>query len=88
MRAARAAWLEKNSNRPAWHAAISLSTERNRAGEQSRRDSLADFNDGCQDFAELWTLVEQARARAMNDTVRAEPTRPRPGVASSELVMA
>jgi hypothetical protein len=32
-----------------------------------RRDSLADFNDGCQDFAELRTLIEQARARAMND---------------------
>jgi len=33
-----------------------------------RRDSLSDFNDGCKDFAELRTLILQARAAAMNDT--------------------
>jgi hypothetical protein len=48
-----------------------------------RRDSLSDFNDGCKDFAELRALIEQARARAMNDA--------RPGLAHSrigELVIA
>ena len=50
-----------------------------------RRDSLSDFNDGCQDFAELRALIEQARARAMND---ATPGLPRPRVAAGpgELV--
>jgi hypothetical protein len=52
-----------------------------------RRDSLADFNDGCQDFAELRALIEQARARAMNDAkTRSAPARP--GFGSGELVMA
>ena len=51
-----------------------------------RRDSLSDFNDGCQDFAELRALIEQARARAMNDA-RPGPARPRAGVRSGELVM-
>jgi hypothetical protein len=32
-----------------------------------RRDSLSDFNDGCRDFAELRTLIVQARAAAIND---------------------
>jgi hypothetical protein len=32
-----------------------------------RRDSLSDFNDGCKDFAELRTLILQARAAAIND---------------------
>ena len=32
-----------------------------------RRDSLSDFNDGCEDFAKLRTLILQARAAAMND---------------------
>lgn len=52
-----------------------------------RRDSLSDFNDGCKDFAELRTLIEQARATAMND---AKPglTHPRLGVGFRELVMA
>jgi len=52
-----------------------------------RRDSLSDFNDGCKDFAELRVLIDQARARAMND---AKPglMRPHLGVGSDELVMA
>jgi hypothetical protein len=52
-----------------------------------RRDCLADFNDGCQDFAALRALIEQARARAMND---AGPRLARPdiGIRSGELVMA
>jgi hypothetical protein len=52
-----------------------------------RRDSLADFNDGCQDFAELRALIEQARARAMNDA-RPGPVRAHSGVGAGELVMA
>jgi hypothetical protein len=52
-----------------------------------RRDSLADFNDGCRDFAELRALIEQAHARAMNDA-KAGLTRPGLGVRSGELVMA
>jgi hypothetical protein len=52
-----------------------------------RRDSLADFNDGCQDFAELRALIEQARARAMN-YAKAGLVRPGLGVGSGELVMA
>ena len=51
-----------------------------------RRDSLADFNDGCRDFAELRALIEQARAQAKNDAI--SKTRPRLGVESGELVMA
>ena len=51
------------------------------------RDSLSDFNDGCEDFAELRALIEQARTRAVNDA-RPELTRSRPGVGSRELVMA
>ena len=52
-----------------------------------RRDSLSDFNDGCKDFAELRTLIEQARARAINDA-RPGLARLCPGVGSGELVMA
>jgi hypothetical protein len=52
-----------------------------------RRDSLADFNDGCNDFAELRALIEQARRRAMNDA-GPELARPGLGVVSRELVMA
>jgi hypothetical protein len=51
-----------------------------------RRDSLADFNDGCRDFAELRALIEQARAQAKKDAI--SRTRPRLGVGSGELVMA
>jgi hypothetical protein len=53
-----------------------------------RRDSLSDFNDGCEDFAKLRTLILQARAAAMNDA-DAEPV---PGrgfdIELDELVMA
>ena len=42
-----------------------------------RRDSLSDFNDGCENFAKLRTLILQARAAAMNDA-DAEPV-PGPG---------
>ena len=52
-----------------------------------RRDSLSDFNDGCRDFGELRALIEQARARAMNDA-KAGLARPDLGVGSRELVMA
>ena len=52
-----------------------------------RRDSLSDFNDGCEDFAELRALIEQARARARNDA-KPRPTRPRLDARSGELVMA
>ena len=51
-----------------------------------RRDSLADFNDGCRDFAELRALIERARARAKKDAI--SKTRPGLGVGSGELVMA
>ncbi|HEY2540628.1 MAG TPA: hypothetical protein VGI28_14215 [Stellaceae bacterium] len=51
-----------------------------------RRDSLADFNDGCHDFTELRALIEQARAQAKKDAI--SRTRPRLGVESGELVMA
>ena len=51
-----------------------------------RRDSLSDFNDGCQDFAELQALIEQARARATNDATPG--TRPPFGIGAGELVMA
>lgn len=53
-----------------------------------RRDSLSDFNDGCEDFAKLRTLILQARATAVNDA-DAEPA---PGrgfdIELDELVMA
>jgi hypothetical protein len=50
-----------------------------------RRDSLSDFNDGCKDFTELRGVIEQARARAMNDAERALTHR---RIRSGELVMA
>jgi hypothetical protein len=53
-----------------------------------RRDSLSDFNDGCEDFAKLRTLILQARAAAMNDA----DAGPVPGrgfdIELDELVMA
>jgi len=52
-----------------------------------RRDSLSDFNDDCQDFADLRALIEQSRARAINDATP-ELTRPRLGIGSGELVLA
>ena len=52
-----------------------------------RRDSLSDFNDGCKDFAELRALIEQARARAMDDA-RPGAKRPRVAAGPGELVMA
>jgi hypothetical protein len=53
-----------------------------------RRDSLSDFNDGCQDFAELRALIVQARARAMNDAEPRPATLSRFDIESAELVMA
>jgi hypothetical protein len=51
-----------------------------------RRDSLSDFNDGCEDFAELRALIVQARATATND---ADPApRSRLEIEHDELVMA
>ncbi len=52
-----------------------------------RRDSLADFNDGCRDFAELRAVIEQARARAKDDA-KAGSTHPLPGIRAGELTMA
>jgi hypothetical protein len=53
-----------------------------------RRDSLSDFNDGCDDFSELRALILQARAAAMNaaDTLAA-PYR-RLDIEADKLVMA
>ena len=55
-----------------------------------RRDSLSDFNDECNDFAELRSLIVQARATAMND---GDPDpgparRPNFDIVRDELVMA
>jgi hypothetical protein len=52
-----------------------------------RRDSLADFNDGCHDFAELRALIEQARAQAKKDAGPGAGRR-RLGVGADALVMA
>ena len=53
-----------------------------------RRDSLSDFNDGCEDFAKLRALILRARAAAMNDA----DAELMPGrgfdIESDELVMA
>ena len=51
-----------------------------------RRDSLSDFNDGCNDFSELRALILQARAVAMNDA-HAVPLL-RLDIESDEFVMA
>ena len=53
-----------------------------------RRDSLSDFNDECNDFAELRSLIAQARATAMNDAARWPAPRPRLDIERGELVMA
>ena len=53
-----------------------------------RRDSLSDFNDGCNDFAELRALIVQARATAMNDADPWPAPRPRLDIERDELVMA
>jgi hypothetical protein len=53
-----------------------------------RRDSLSDFNDGCQDFAELRALIAQARATAINDADPWPAPRPRLEIEHDELVMA
>src|SRR5215472_6551761 len=53
-----------------------------------RRDTLSDFNDGCQDFAELRELILQARAAAIADADRATTSNPRFEIELDELVMA
>ena len=53
-----------------------------------RRDSLSDFNDGCNDFAELRELILQARATAINDADCATTSNPRLEIELDELVMA
>ena len=53
-----------------------------------RRDTLSDFNDGCKDFAELRTLILQARASAMHDADAVPVTRTRLDIGTNELVMA
>src|SRR5215471_3845462 len=52
-----------------------------------RRDSLSDFNDGCRDFAELRTLILQARAAAMNDMDAVPTAGPDLDIEADELVM-
>src|SRR5262249_14155176 len=53
-----------------------------------RRDSLSDFNDGCKDFAELWALILQARAAAMDDADTVPASRRGLDIESDEFVMA
>ena len=53
-----------------------------------RRDNLSDFNDGCKDFAELRTLILQARAAAMNDADAAAVSSRGLDIESDEFVMA
>src|SRR5215469_6292132 len=52
-----------------------------------RRDSLSDFNDGCRDFAELRTLILQARAAAMNDADAAAGSGQGLDIEADEFVM-
>jgi len=53
-----------------------------------RRDSLSDFNDGCNDFSELRALILQARAAAMNDADAMPVPRRGLDIESEDLVMA
>ena len=53
-----------------------------------RRDSLSDFNDGCNDFGELRAVIVQARATAMNDADPWPAPRPRLDIERDELVIA
>src|ERR1700737_597035 len=53
-----------------------------------RRDSLSDFNDGCKDFAELRTLIVQARAAAMKDADTVQVPKRRLDIESDEFVLA
>jgi hypothetical protein len=53
-----------------------------------RRDSLSDFNDGCEDFAELRTVILQARAAAMNDADAIPVPHERLDIEWDEFVMA
>jgi hypothetical protein len=53
-----------------------------------RRDSLSDFNDGCEDFAELRAVILQARAAAMSDANAIPVLHGRLDVEADEFVMA
>ena len=53
-----------------------------------RRVSLSDFNDGCEDFAELRAVILQARAAAMNDADAIPVPHGRPDIEWDEFVMA
>jgi hypothetical protein len=53
-----------------------------------RRDSLSDFNDGCEDFAELRAVILQARAAAMNDADAIPAPHRRLEIEQDEFVMA
>ena len=53
-----------------------------------RRDSLSDFNDGCEDFTELRAVILQARAAAMNDADAIPALHRRLEIEQDELVMA
>jgi hypothetical protein len=53
-----------------------------------RRDGLSDFNDGCKHYAELRTVILQARAAAMNDADAAAASGRRLDIESDEFVMA
>jgi hypothetical protein len=50
--------------------------------------SLSDFNDECNDSAELRSLIVQARATAMHDADPWPAPRPRLDIERDELVMA
>jgi len=53
-----------------------------------RRDSLSDFNDGCEDFAELRAVILQARAAVMNDADAIPLPHERLDIEWDEFVMA
>jgi hypothetical protein len=53
-----------------------------------RRDSLSDFNDGCEDFAEMRAVILQARAAAMNDADAIPAPHRRLEIEQDEFVMA
>ena len=53
-----------------------------------RRDSLSDFNDGCEDFGELRAVILQARVAAMNDAAAIPVRHEHFEIEQDEFVMA
>jgi hypothetical protein len=49
--------------------------------------AFSDFNDGCNEFAELRALILEARASAMHDADAVPVTRTRLDIDTDELVM-